>query len=156
MELDAPTAASYVGHAFGQLLAAADRLGDDLVNRPPFGPGTNSVAALIVHCCGLTEWWLGHVALGEPSDRDRQAELTAQATVAQLHDEVDAVLARAGDLLARLEAGDGGPGHPARAELPGGTGTDAAVVLHVLEELYQHLGHAQLTVDALVAAEPTA
>jgi hypothetical protein len=150
MELDAPTAAAYVGHAFGQMLAAADRLGDELVNVRPYGPTTNSVAALVVHCCGLTEWWLGHVALGEPSDRDRTAEFRHEATVAELHEHVDATLARAGDLLARLDVGDGLPGHPARESLPGDSETDAAVVLHVLEEIYQHLGHVQLTVDALV------
>lgn len=149
MELDAPTAAAYVGHAFGQMLAAADRLGDDLVNAMPHGPTTNSVAGLVVHCCGLTEWWLGHVALGEPSDRDRDAEFREVATVAELHDYVDDILARAGDHLARLEVGDSMPGHPARAQLPGGADSDASVVLHVMEELYQHLGHIQLTVDAL-------
>jgi hypothetical protein len=152
MELDAPTAAAYVGHAFGQMLAAADRLGDDGVNVRPHGPTTNSVAALVAHCCGVTEWWLGHVALGEPSDRDRDAEFHREATVAELHELVSATLTRVGDHLARIEAGDGLPGHPLRAELPGDGESDTSVILHVLEELYQHLGHIQLTVDALTLA----
>jgi hypothetical protein len=29
--------------------------------------------------------------------------------------------------------------------------SDAALVIHLFEELYQHLGHVQLTVDALEA-----
>ena len=34
--------------------------------------------------------------------------------------------------------------------LAGGT-SDTSIVLHVLEELYQHLGHAELAADALLA-----
>ena len=149
MELDASTAAAYVGRAFGQMLAAADRLGDDLVNVRPPGPTTNSVASLIVHCCGVTDWWLGQVGVGQPTERDRVAEFDHEASVAGVHQRVEAALSRAGDHLAHLEVGDGLESHPHRDGLPGEDGSDAAVVLHVIEELYQHLGHIDLTVDAL-------
>jgi hypothetical protein len=155
VDLTAATVEAYVRDAFGKLLAVVDRLGDDRVNRRPHGPHTNTVAALVVHCCGLTEFWLGHVALGEPTDRDRDAEFRHEATVAELHARVAATLARAHALLARIDAGGGGGGSVAggrfRATLPDGEGGDAAVAVHVLEELYQHLGHAELTADALLA-----
>lgn len=147
MELTAGTAGRYLRHAFRQLLDVADRLGDERVNRQPHGPGTNSVAALVAHCCGLTEFWLGHIALGEPTDRDRDGEFEAAANVIELHAMVDATLERAEAFLARLAAGDGTDDDDGRAFLLDEDRSDASVVLHVLEELYQHLGHAELTAD---------
>jgi hypothetical protein len=151
------TLSAYLGHAFRQMLAVADRLGDDLVNRRPHGPDTNEVAALVVHCCGVTEFWLGHVARGRPTTRDRDAEFRTESTVAGLHDRVAAVLATAADDLDCLErrvrtAGDpSAPGHGFRSTVPG-DGSDVAVVIHVIEELYQHLGQMELTADTLTAA----
>ena len=150
MELSPTTVEAYLRLAFGRMLDVADRLGEPLVNRRPLSDGTNSVAALIVHCCGLTEYWLGHVALGEPSDRDRDSEFTATASLAELHALVDATIERSIGHIAGLEAGEGideggREGHPTRDE------TDAGIVVHVLEELFQHLGHMELAADALLA-----
>jgi|SRR4051794_671445 hypothetical protein len=151
MDLDAPTAHTYLGGAFDQMLAVAARLGDDRINVRPAGPDTNTVAALVVHCCGVTEFWLGHVVLGRPSDRDRDAEFRVTATVAELGARVAATLRQAEADLAAIDRGEARPGHPARAELLAGIGSDVAVVLHVLEEVYQHLGQMELTADALTA-----
>lgn len=153
MELSQQTAERYVRHAFVQMLAVADRLGDELLDERPHGPGTNSVAALIVHCCSLTPWWLGHVALGDPTDRQRDAEFHATAELADLHALVAETLELLPVLLARLEAGDG-VDEGGRAFLHDGDASDASVVVHVLEELYQHLGHMELTADALLTRDP--
>ena len=149
MNLDPATAERYLRHAYRQMLDVVDRLGDEGINRPPHGEGTNSVAALVVHCCGVTEFWLGHVALGRPSSRDRAAEFVATASVAELHALVDRTLETATADLDRLEAGEGNDRHGGREHLLDGDGTDASAVLHVLEETYQHLGHMELTADAL-------
>ena len=150
MELTAATAERYLRHAFRQLLDVADRLGEEQVNERPHGPGTNSVAALVAHCCGVAEFWLGHVALGEPTDRDRDGEFEAAANLAELHAMVDAAVDRAAALLARLDAGEG-TDEGGRVFLLDEDGSDASVVVHVLEELFQHLGHAELAADALGA-----
>jgi uncharacterized damage-inducible protein DinB len=149
VELRPATVEAYLRLAYGRMLAVADRLGEPLVNQRPLGPDTNAVGALIAHCCGLTEYWLGHVALGDPSDRDRDAEFAATPSLAELHAVVEATIERSLDLVARLEAGegtdDGGrTGHPTRDTSDGG------IVLHVLEELFQHLGHMELAADALL------
>jgi uncharacterized damage-inducible protein DinB len=154
MELSPATADRYIGLSFSQMLAVADRLGDDNVNLRPLGPGTNAVAALIVHCCGVAEFWLGHVALGRPSDRDRASEFSTTATVADLHALVDATLATAAADLGRIEAGEG-TDLGGRSSLHDGDVTDAAVVLHVLEETFQHLGHMELAADVLSARAST-
>jgi uncharacterized damage-inducible protein DinB len=148
MILAAATALTYLRHAFTQLLAVADRLGEPAINTRPLGPHTNAVAALIVHCCGVAEFWLGHVALGEPSQRDRDAEFSRTATLAELHALVAATLDRTAHLLARLENGEG-TDEGGRQFLPGADTSDASVVLHVIEELFEHLGHAELAADAL-------
>ena len=148
--MSAEVATTYVRHAFAQMLAVAARVGDPLVNEKPVGAATNSIAALVVHCCGVTERWLGHVALGRASTRDRDAEFRAVATVAELRELVARTTAQAEDDLRAIAAGDAVAGSPARSDLHGG-GTDDSVVLHVLEELYQHLGHMEITADVLGA-----
>jgi uncharacterized damage-inducible protein DinB len=149
MELERGTAELYMRHAFGQMLAVADRLGDNGVNDRPFGPNTNAVAALIVHCCAVTEFWIGHVALGRPTSRDRESEFSTEATVAELNAMVDATIDQAGEDLAAMDEGRVQPDRTGRQFLEGGDESDGAIVLHVLEELYQHLGHMELAADAL-------
>jgi len=131
------------------MLVVAERLGDEKVNQKPLGPHTNSVAVLITHCCGLTEFWLGYVALGRPTDRDRDAEFTATATVAELRAMVGTTLAQTTDDLVRIDNGEARIDPAWCKGLAGDDATDGGVVLHVIEELYQHLGHMELAADAL-------
>jgi uncharacterized damage-inducible protein DinB len=152
MDLEPGTAETYVRLAFTQMLAAVDRLGDPLVNERPFGSETNSVAALVTHCCGVSEFWLGCVGLGRPTTRVRDEEFTATATTAELHEMVRATQRQIDADIRSLDAGEASSTHHAvRETLEDADVTDAALVLHLLEELYQHLGHMQLTVDALEA-----
>lgn len=148
MELRPATAETYLRHAFDQMLMVADRVGEPGINQRPIGEHTNAIAALIVHCCGVAEFWLGHVALGRPSSRDRAGEFSSTATLVELHDLVERGCATAIDDVNRLEAGEG-TDEGGRQFLPGGDTSDAAVVFHVVEELFQHLGHMELAADAL-------
>jgi hypothetical protein len=100
MELERGTAELYARHAFTQMLDVADRLGDERVNDRPHGPETNAVAALAIHCCAVTEFWIGHVALGRPTHRERETEFSSTATVAELHAKVDATLVQLSEDLA--------------------------------------------------------
>jgi hypothetical protein len=104
VELERGTAELYMRQAYAQMLGVADRLGDQRVNDRPIGTGDNAVAALIVHCCGVTEFWIGHVALGRSSHRDRDSEFTSIATVAELHAMVDTTLAQVSQDLAAIDA----------------------------------------------------
>ncbi len=152
MELAPSTAETYVRLALTQMTTAVDRLGDPLVNERPFGPETNSVAALITHCCGVSEFWLGCVGLGRATTRDRDSEFTATATVAELHELIESTQRQVFADIRRLDAGEASPTNAAvRETLEDADVSDGALVLHLLEELYQHLGHMQLTVDALLA-----
>ncbi len=149
MELERGTAELYMRHAFEQVLGVADRLGDDRVNERPLGPDTNAVAALVVHCCAVTEFWIGHVALGRPTSRDRESEFSTTATVSELHAIVAETLAQVAEDLAAIDEGRVQADRTGRQFLEGGDESDGAIVLHVLEEIYQHLGHMELAADAL-------
>jgi len=132
------------------MLDVADRLGEMRVNERPFGAETNAVAALIIHCCELTEFWLGHVGLARPTHRDRESEFSRTASVPELHAAVETTMATIGLDLRRIEAGETVPSE-IRQFLTGGDESDGSVVLHVLEEIYQHLGHMEITADALTS-----
>jgi uncharacterized damage-inducible protein DinB len=149
VDLERGTAELYLRHAFTQMLEVAERLGDDRVNERPLGPETNAVAALVVHCCEVTEFWIGHVALGRPSDRDRESEFSSTATVAELQAMVEKTLVQVGEDLAAIDEGRVQSDRAGRQFLEGGDESDGAIVLHVLEELYQHLGHMELAADTL-------
>jgi uncharacterized damage-inducible protein DinB len=153
MELTASTATTYVRLALRQMRALVDRMDDAQLNERPPGPATNSVAVLVTHCHGVCEFWLGHVGLGRPSTRDRDAEFTAVATASELHVLVDAMDAQVADDVRRLDGGGAGDTNRAGRQLLEGTDeSDAALVLHVIEELFQHLGQMELTADALGVA----
>lgn len=151
MELAPSTASGYVRLAFDRMLVVADRLGDGKVNERPFGPDTNAVAAIIIHCCGVSEFWLGHVGLGRESQRNRDAEFARTAPVAELHALVDTTTRQIAADLEALDAGATSSYAAGRQFLTAGDESDAALVLHVVEELYQHLGHCELAADALTA-----
>jgi hypothetical protein len=149
-EVLAAELAAYGQHAFDQMGAVARRVGEDGLNVKPLGDGTNAVGSLVVHCVGVCEFWLGHVGLGRATARDRDAEFEARPDLA----EVERVLAGAGaqmaDDLRRLAAGEGQPSEWRDVLIA--DGSDRSLGLHVLEELYQHLGHMELAADILAAA----
>ena len=149
VELTPATASGYVRRAFDELLAVADRVGDDRVNERPLGPDTNAVAALVVHCCGVAEFWLGHVGVGRATHREREAEFSRTATVAELRQLVAATLEQVDADLVALDAGVDSPHADGRTFLQV-DGSDASLALHVSEELFQHLGHCELAADALL------
>lgn len=149
MELTSTTAHALLRHAFDQMLLVAERVGEPQINQRPLGSTTNAIGALIVHCCAVTEFWLGHVALRRTSDRDREAEFSAEAPLDDLHRRVEVCVATASQDLDRIAAGEGGGDSGAREFLPGTDRSDVAVVLYVLKELFQHLGHVELAADAL-------
>jgi hypothetical protein len=149
VELTPEVALAYVEHAYRQVLRVVDRLGDERMNLRPHGPSTNTPSALVAHSLGVLDFWLGHVGLDRPTERDRDGEFVAELTVAEAHERVEAGLAQAAaDLRAMAEHDE--RNSPWGDDLPGGTG-DASLVLHVLEEAYQHLGHLELTADALLS-----
>ena len=149
MELSPSTVAVYTGQALAGMRRALDRFDDESVNRRPHGPDTNSAAALITHACAAGVFWFEHVGLGRPTLRDRDSEFHATASVAELYALLDATQHALATLAVELDAGPTATDHELRAFLPGDDRSDGAIVVHALEELFQHLGHLELTADAV-------
>jgi len=153
VELESDTVGTYVALAFSQMLGVAERLGDGRVNLRPHGAATNSVAATVLHCCAVAEFWLGHVGLGRASERARDDEFSKTGTVAELEAAVGRSMAQIGSDVTAISAGQVSPYVEGRQFLPRGDQSEASLVLHVIEELFQHLGHIELTADALTAVD---
>lgn len=149
MDLTAETLSLYVRHAFAGMERVLDRLDDDTVNQRPPDWGTNTVTGLIVHCCELAPSWFAAPGLGRPSVRNRAAEFAATATVDELRARIRAAVGECDALIPEFDAGPTALDHELRAFLPGTDRSDGALAVHVLEELFQHLGHMEVTADAL-------
>ncbi|WP_407697099.1 DinB family protein [Streptoalloteichus hindustanus] len=80
-------------------------LGDELANRRPALDGANSAYALLTHCLGVMEHWVGHLVAGRVVHRDRAAEFTASGPVADLVARVAAAKRRLRADLVNLDPG---------------------------------------------------
>lgn len=134
-----------------------DRLGftvdmHRLGQRPPGLPGSDSAFAIVTHCLGVTEWWIGMQIAGRPVRRDRDAEFAATGTCDSLAGAVAAAKSllrddlSGQDLAEPINDVDRYPDHD-----PAPHWTKAAALIHTLEELAQHHGHLDLTRDLLRA-----
>jgi uncharacterized damage-inducible protein DinB len=108
------------------------------------GPEMNSIAVLVVHTAGAERYWIGDVAGGQPSGRDRPAEFQTQGLdETDLVSHLDDALAESEKILAQLTLEDltalrSSPLHDRE-------GTVMWAVLHALEHTANHLGHIQVT-----------
>jgi len=135
--------------AFDRMLAKAAALGPD-VNRRPVVDDANSVFQIITHCVGMARWWLDHAVLGNPTTRDRASEFTAEGSAAELDELVSRFRRDLNALLPAVLATD-----VPQLSAPAAHGrvwpwTTTAIVLHVIEELFQHAGHVDVTTDLVL------
>lgn len=144
----------FVDLALGEMAAIVEGLGDNLANRRPPFRDTNSAYCILTHCLGVMEYWAGATVAERSVQRDRAAEFTASGEVAELLWRTDLARRRLREDLVGLAAADPpvnvrrDPDNPVPY-----TETKGAVLLHILRELFQHLGQMELTRDALVTAQ---
>ena len=116
----------------------------DALNWRP-GPETNSLAVLVTHLLGA-EHSCVTTALGEPIDRDRDAEFLARATgpeeLLALIDHVDSVLP---GLIDRLTADDLAAERTRPGDRLGRTRSGIWWVLHAMRQSREHIGQMMLT-----------
>jgi uncharacterized damage-inducible protein DinB len=143
----------FVDLALDQMHAIVEDLGDELVNRRPPFRDANSAYGILTHCLGVMEYWGGATVAQRPIQRDRAAEFTASGDVAGLLRRSEQARRRLREDLVGLHAEDPpvnvrrDPDEPVPY-----TETKGSVLLHIVEELFQHLGQMELTRDALVAS----
>ena len=137
-----------LGDSLVELRKAVDGCSADQLNRRPAGDDTNPLAVLVTHAMHSTRSWLS-LATGAPlPDRDRPAEfLVAVDDPAAFLAWLDGMSAECRALLDGDVAYDPGATAtaPWRTDAPDEPVTAAWALLHALEHLREHVGHAQLT-----------
>jgi uncharacterized damage-inducible protein DinB len=104
----------------------------------------NSINVLVTHLTGAERYWIGDVALGEPSGRVREAEFQVSGlTQGELRGKFNAASVYARESIAKLNLED--LASPRTSPRDGRTFTVGWALLHVLEHTAIHLGHIQIT-----------
>lgn len=133
----------HFGEIHADLTRAVDGLPSEALDWIP-GAEMNSIAVLVVHLTAAERFWIGAVALGEPSSRVRDEEFKARGLTS---DELKQRLAAADEYLnqslprftlADLDSMRTSP----RSNK---SFTVGWCLLHALEHSALHLGHIQLT-----------
>ena len=139
----------FVDRALDGMAQILSDLGDELANQRPALPGANSPYAIVTHCLGVLDYWLGVRVAGRSVERDREAEFRASGPVRELLERVEvakrqlrADLALA-DTVAPLRPD---PRPSSRPDLSQG-----GALIQVYKELAQHHGQLELTRDVLLA-----
>ena len=108
------------------------------------GPEMNSLAVLLAHTAGSLRYWIGDVALGEPSGRVREREFqTHGVDQEEFKRRLDEVLEFVRHNLSRLDIED--LDRQLNIEDESKQVTCGWALLHALEHGYLHLGHIQIT-----------
>jgi uncharacterized damage-inducible protein DinB len=108
------------------------------------GATMNSISVLIVHLTGAERYWIGDVAVGDPSSRDRAAEFRVSGISTQtLQQRLVISSAYAQRVIARLTLEDFE--QDCVSPRDGRKFTVAWALLHALEHTAIHLGHIQIT-----------
>jgi hypothetical protein len=142
----------FVNRTLDQMVAVLRQLGDDHVCERPELPGANSPYGIVTHCLGVMTSWAGHLVAGREVVRDRAAEFHATGDIDTLVAKIDAarIQFRSDVDTAHFDDALRDTVSPADADLPFGQRQGAALV-HIFEELSQHLGQMEITRDVLLA-----
>ena len=132
----------------------ADSLSADALNWEPLDADTNSVAALAAHMCGVVRWWVAQGLTGNEVGRQRDTEFVARVdangeinfwgTRRAITDVISETRSIAADVLANLDP----------ASLTEQSAVDTLgprikrwTLVHTIDELSQHIGHMELTIQ---------
>ncbi len=144
----------FMDRAIDGMMAIAEELGDDRVNERPDLFDANSPYAILIHCVGVVNYWIGTLIGGRNIQRDRESEFKALGSVSELRDEVTALKEWLHEDLLKVGSAESLASPPHAGYNPLGADghewNSGAVIVHTLEELAQHHGQMELTRDILL------
>jgi hypothetical protein len=70
----------FIDRALDGMLRIVEELGNERANMRPDLPGANSPYAILTHCVGVANYWIGALLAQRHLSRDRDAEFRAQGT----------------------------------------------------------------------------
>lgn len=157
MQIDPDDFLYFIDCALDGMVRIAEELGDERVNLRPDFPGANSPYAILYHCVGCTNFWIGGLIAGRQVARDRDAEFQAQGTVAAIRQAVRALQKQLREDITRVQ-GDQTLAYPdALKPLQAWTTRQGVkywrqgkALIHAYEELSQHHGQMEITRDILL------
>jgi len=142
----------FVDRALDGMSGIVEDLGYELANTKPALEGANSPYAILTHCLGVIEYWVGFRVIGRPDHRDRPAEFRATGSLGPLFERVSKARAQLAEDLDSVRGDVPVGAQPdARFQPPSGPLTETGVLLHVLQEIAQHHGQMEITRDLLTA-----
>lgn len=124
------------------------------LNWKPLYADTNSVAALCAHMCGVVRWWVQQGLTGQDVGRQRDTEFIAQVdananlsfwgTNRPISDVISETRSISRDILADLD-----PASLTRQSAVDTLGPQLNrwALVHTIDELSQHIGHMELTIQ---------
>jgi uncharacterized damage-inducible protein DinB len=119
-----------------------DLLPQDALDWQP-GPDIPSICVLVTHIAGAERYWIGDVAAGDSSNRDREAEFNTKGVgKGALKVSLDQIEEYARQFLATLPLDD--LDSVCISSRDGKPFTVAWALLHALEHTAIHLGHIQI------------
>ena len=147
----------FINVALDGMVRIVEELGDERVNLRPDFPGANSPYAILYHCVGCTNFWIGGLIAGRQVTRDRDAEFRAQGTVADIRQAVLALKKQLQEDITHVQ-GDRPLAYPdALKPLQAWTTQEGVrnwrqgkALIHAYEELSQHHGQMEITRDILM------
>jgi len=129
------------------MMTAIDGLTDDEINWLPPLPKPNSAFQLVVHATAAAGFWTDHIVLGNRTNRDRDAEFVSSGSTADARGAIESFRQLLNTLAPELAAATSLAVVPDGWSVEPHQRTVGAALIHVYEELAQHLGHLQITVD---------
>jgi uncharacterized damage-inducible protein DinB len=124
-----------------ELTQALEGLPAEALNWSP-GPELNSLAVLVAHTAGSERYWIGDVIARDDSQRNRDAEFRMQANNAEeLVARLEATLTHSRSVVQSLTLADL---EEVRVTNEQREVTAAWALLHALEHVGIHVGHAQI------------
>jgi hypothetical protein len=144
----------FIDRAFDGMLKIVEDLGDERANMRPDLPGANSPYAILFHCVGVANFWIGSLLAGRQVHRDRDAEFRAQGMVAEIRQLVVDLKRQLREDIKHVQ-GDKPLAFPPPPSFNPmreyANWTQGAALIHALEEFAQHHGQMELTRDIITS-----
>ena len=127
----------------GQIRDALKGLNDAAVNWCPLPESTNSIYAILSHMIGTQSYWVCQVIAGKQIQRDRETELHASGSLAEVLARWEKNSDEIGEILGRLSLAQLAETRIAYTR-PEGV-TVRWCILHLMSHNTTHLGHIHIT-----------
>ena len=157
MEISHEDFLMFIDRALDGMLRIVEELGEERANMRPDLPGANSPYAILTHCVGVSNYWIGTLLGGRREiSRDRDEEFRASGTLVELREKVRDLKAKLLDDIKQVQGEKplASAPNPMYNPLPGmgfGDWKQGTALIHAYEELAQHHGQMEITRDVLMA-----